>query len=168
MNKKRRRSNPFLIILLTAAIVFLVYFNVMVIPTINPPFVPTPTETRDPVSYEIEAEGLAAEGKFISAIESYQQAINANPKKIDNYLNIARLQIYAGAYDQAQVNAENAILLDNKNSDAFAYLGWAKAMQEKYLEGEKDVKYGCFPQPQQCLGACHFMHISWVYGWKPA
>lgn len=159
MNKKRRRSNPFLIILLTAAIVFLVYFNVMVIPTINPPFVPTPTETRDPVSYEIEAEGLAAEGKFISAIESYQQAINANPKKIDNYLNIARLQIYAGAYDQAQVNAENAILLDNKNSDAFAYLGWSKAMQEKYLEGEKDVNTAVSLNPNSALAHAIYAYI---------
>ena len=83
MNKKRRRSNPLLIILLAGAIIFLVYFNVMVVPGMNPPFVPTPTETRDPVSYEIEAQNLATEGKFIAAIEAYQQAINANPKKIE-------------------------------------------------------------------------------------
>jgi len=42
MNKKRRRSNPLLIILLAGAIIFLVYFNVMVVPGMNPPFVPTP------------------------------------------------------------------------------------------------------------------------------
>ncbi len=126
LRKKRRRGNPFLIILLTAGIAFLVYFNVVVAPTVNPPFVPTPTITRDPVSFEIEADALSAEGKFLAAIETYQAAINANPRNVDNYLKIARLQIYSSDYAQAQVNAENAILLNKSSADAFALLGWQK------------------------------------------
>jgi len=159
MNKKRRRSNPLLIILLTGAIIFLVYFNVMVVPGMNPPFVPTPTETRDPVSYEIEAQNLATEGKFIAAIEAYQQAINANPKKIDNYLNIARLQIYSGAYAQAQVSAENAVLLENDNPEAYALLGWAKGMQQNYLEGEKDAKTAISLNPNSALAHAVYAYI---------
>ena len=159
MNKKRRRSNPLLIILLAGAIIFLVYFNVMVVPGMNPPFVPTPTETRDPVSYEIEAQNLATEGKFIAAIEAYQQAINANPKKIENYLNIARLQIYSGAYAQAQVSAENAVLLENDNPEAYALLGWAKGMQQNYLEGEKDAKTAISLNPNSALAHAVYAYI---------
>ena len=153
LRKKRRRGNPLLIILLTAAIAFLVYFNVVVAPNIAPPFVPTPTETRDPVSFEIEADGLAIEGKFLAAIETYQAAINANPKNIDNYLKIARLQIYSGNYSQAQVNAENCILLDKSNADAFALLvGGAKA-----LPGRRGRKAPSL-DPNNAIG-----HAIWAY-----
>lgn len=158
LRKKRRRGNPLLIILLTTAIAFLVYFNVVVAPNIAPPFVPTPTETRDPVSFEIEADGLAIEGKFLAAIETYQAAINANPKNIDNYLKIARLQIYSGNYSQAQVNAENCILLDKSNADAFALLGWAKGLQKHYLEGERDAQSAIALDPNNAIG-----HAIWAY-----
>jgi len=159
LRKKRRRGNPFLIILLTAGIAFLVYFNVVVAPDINPPFVPTPTETRDPVSFEIEADALAVEGKFLSAIETYQAAINANPKNIDNYLKIARLQIYSGDYAQAQVNAENAILLNKSSADAFALLGWAKGLQQQYLEGERDAQTAIQLDPNNAIGHAIYAYL---------
>ena len=157
LRKKRRRGNPLLIILLTAAIAFLVYFNVVVAPDMSPPFVPTPTITRDPISFEIEADGLAVEGKFLSAIETYQAAINANPRNIDNYLKIARLQIYSGDYPQAQVNAENAILLNKTSADAFALLGWAKGLQ--YLEGERDAQTAIQLDPNNAIGHAIYAYL---------
>ncbi len=73
-------------------------------------------------------------------MEVYQQAINANPHNLDNYLKIARLQIFTSQLEQAQVNAQNAILLDNNSSEAYALLGWAKAFQREYLAGEADLR----------------------------
>jgi len=140
MKRPRKRSSPWLIALLLLAIGFFVYLNIVVVPTIPPPFVPTATPTRDPVSYEIEAEGFSAEGKFTSAIDSYKQAINANPQNVMNYINLAKLQIYTGAYEEAKVNSENAILLNKNYSQAFAILAWANASLGEYLEAEVNIK----------------------------
>ena len=140
LNKKRHRPNGWVILLLVIGIGVLLYFNLVVVPVINPPFVPTPTPTRDPLSYIEEADQLALEGKYIQAVEVYQGAINADPTNIQNYLKIARLQIYTNQLTQAQVNAQNAILLDNTSSDAFALLAWAKGFQREYLAAESDAK----------------------------
>ena len=139
LNKKRHKPNTLLVFFLLAGIGFLLYFNLVIVPVMNPPFVPTPTPTRDPASFVQEADTLAAEGKYLQAVEVYQAAINADPQNIDNYLKIARLQIYTDQLAQAQVNAQNAILLDNTNSDAYALLGWAKGFQKEYLAGEVDI-----------------------------
>lgn len=140
LKKKRRKPNVGLILFLVAGIGLLLYLNIVVVPVMNPLFVPTPTPTRDPLSYIQEADQLAAEGKYLQAVEVYQGAINANPQNIQNYLKIARLQIYTNQLEQAQVNAQNAILLDNTVSNAFALLGWAKGFQREYLAGEVDAQ----------------------------
>ena len=140
LNKKRHKPNGWLIALLILGIGVLLYFNLVVVPVMNPPFVPTPTPTREPASYVKEADQLATEGKYIQAVEVYQSAINANPQDIQNYLKIARLQIYINQLEQAQVNAQNAILLDNTSAEAFALLGWTKGFQKEYLAGEVDIQ----------------------------
>lgn len=140
LNKKRHKPNGWLIFFLVAGIGLLLYFNIVVVPVMNPLFVPTPTATRDPQSFIDEADQLSKEGKYLQAVEVYQGAINANPTNIQNYLKIARLQIYINQLEQAQVNAQNAILLDNSNSTAFALLGWAKGFQQEYLPGEADLQ----------------------------
>ncbi len=105
LNKKQHRPNGWLILLLIVGIGVLLYFNLVVVPVMNPPFVPPPppTPTRDPLSYIEEADQLALEGKYIQAVEVYQGAINADPTNIQNYLKIARLQIYTNQLTQAQV-----------------------------------------------------------------
>ncbi len=140
MHARRKRGRPWLIIFMVLAIAALIYLNVVVVPMINPPFVPTPTPTRDPASYVAEADALVEEGKYIQAVEVYQAAINANPQNIHNYLKIARLQIFTSQLEQAQVNAQNAILLDASSSEAYALLGWSKAFQREYLAGEADLR----------------------------
>jgi tetratricopeptide (TPR) repeat protein len=140
MSKKRRRTNPWLLAFLLLTIGGLVYLNLVVVPMMDPPFVPTPTPTRDPLSFIAEADALAAEGKYLQAIESYQGAINADPQNITNYLKISRLQIYTDQLVQAQVNAQNAILLNNTTSEAYALSGWAKGFQKEYLAGEADAR----------------------------
>ena len=140
MSKKRRKVNPWLMIFLLISIGGLVYLNMVVVPMMDPPFVPTATPTRDPLSFIQEADALSAEGKYLQAIEAYQGAINVDPHNITNYLKISRLQIYTDQLVLAQVNAQNAILLDNSVSEAYALSGWAKGFQKDYLNGETDAR----------------------------
>ena len=140
MSKKRRKVNPWLLIFLLISIGGLVYLNMVVVPMMDPPFVPTATPTRDPLSFIQEADALSAEGKYLQAIEAYQGAINVDPQNINNYLKISRLQIYTDQLVLAQVNAQNAILLDNSVSEAYALSGWAKGFQKDYLNGETDAR----------------------------
>ncbi len=140
MSKKRRKVNPWLLTFLLISIGGLVYLNMVVVPMMDPPFVPTATPTRDPLSFIQEADALSAEGKYLQAIEAYQGAINVDPQNINNYLKISRLQIYTDQLVLAQVNAQNAILLDNSVSEAYALSGWAKGFQKDYLNGETDAR----------------------------
>ncbi len=140
MNKRRRRSNPWLIAFLLIAIGALIYINLNVIPSVPPPFVPTPTPTRSPLSYAEEAQAYLAEGRIGTAMEAFQAAIKADPQDISNYLTLARLQIYSGEYEAARVNAENAILLDKNQPNAFSLLAWSKGYMGEYLEAEADVR----------------------------
>ncbi len=139
MNKRRRRSNPWLIVFLLLAIGFFVYLNIYVIPTVPPPFVPTPTATRDPQSFAQEADAYLAEGRISLAKESYAAAIKADPQDVNNYLSLAKLQLYGGEYEAARVNAENALLLDKTRPLGFTLLAWSKAFMGEYLEAEADV-----------------------------
>lgn len=151
MNKKRRRGNPWLLGFLILAIAALVWVNVFVVPSVPPPFVPTPTETRSPESIQADADQLAREGQFIAAINAYQAAINAEPTNLQNYLKVARLQIYAGHFAEARVNAENAILLNNRVADAYAMLGWVKGNQGDYRDGEATARQAISTDPNSAL-----------------
>ncbi len=151
MNKRRRRSNPWLIAFLLIAIGFFVYLNIYVIPTVPPLFVPTPTPTRNPQSYAQEAEAYLSEGRVGLAMESYADAIKADPQELSNYLTLAKLQIYSGDYEAARVNAENALMLDKTKPQAFVLLGWAKAYMGEYLEAEADINAALDLDPHNAL-----------------
>jgi len=151
MNKRRRPPNLWLIGFLLLGIGSLVYINIYVIPTIPPPFVPSPTPTRNPRSFAEEAASYLSEGRTALAMESYQAAIKADPQEISNYIALAKLQIYNGEYEAAQVNAENALLLDRSNANAFALLGWAKGFSGDYLEAEADINAGLDIDPNNAL-----------------
>lgn len=159
LKNKRKRSNPWLIAFLLLAIGGLVYLNIFVVPTIAPPFVPTPTETRDPVSYEVEAEAYASEGRFTNAKDSYKLAINANPQNVSNYTELAKLQIYTGDYEEARVNAENAILLNKNDPQAYALLAWALSLQGDYLQAEVYVKQGIETDQNSALAHAVYAYI---------
>lgn len=139
MNKRRRRSNPWLIAFLLIAIGFFVYLNIYIVPTMPTLFVATSTPTRDPKSYAEDAEAYLAEGKTTMAIESYEAAIKADPQEVSNYLILSKLQIYSADYESARTNAENALLLDKSEPDAFSLLAWTEGYMGEYLEAEADV-----------------------------
>ena len=159
MNKRRQRSNPWLILILVGAIGFFVYLNTNVIPAMPPPFIPTPTPTRDPQSYAEEAESYLAEGRIGMAKESYEAAIKANPQEISNYLNLAKLQLYGGEYEAARVNAENALLLDNTRPYAYALLAWSKGYMGEYLEAEADLRSALELDPNNAFAHAIYANI---------
>ncbi|QRN83227.1 tetratricopeptide repeat protein [Chloroflexota bacterium] len=159
MNRRRRRSNPWLIVFLVLAIAFVAYLNVFIIPTVPAPFVPTPTPTRNPESFVQEAETYLAEGRVSSAVDSYIAAIKAEPQNINNYLSLATLQIYTGDYEAARVNAENAILLDKSLPQAFVLLGWAKGLQQDYLNAEADITTALDMDPNNALAHAVYAYV---------
>jgi len=140
MTRKRKPIHPFRILILLILVVIAIYFNQVVIPTIPTPFVATPTATRAPESYLSEAESLFNDGKLIPAISVYLETINIEPNNPVNYLLLARVQIFAGQYKEALVNAENALLLSSNNSMAYALRGWAQTKLGDHAVAEVSIK----------------------------
>ena len=159
MNKRRQRSNPWLIGILVLGIGFFLYINTNVIPAMPAPFVPTPTPTRDPQSYAEEADFYLSEGRIGMAKESFQAAIKANPQEISNYLSLARLQLYGGEYEAARVNAENALLLDNTRPQAYSMLAWAKGFLGEFLEAEAALRTALDLDPNNALTHAIYANI---------
>ena len=125
MTKRRKRPNLFGWTLFGLVVLFGYYFNQVYLPSQPNPFDATPTVTRSPESFVTEAETLFKDGKLFQAIDAYKSAIDASPQNPALYIAIARMQVWAGQYEEAQANAENAILLNNENSMAHAVRAWA-------------------------------------------
>lgn len=130
MNRRKRRPNYFSLLILGLVLLFGYYFDQIYLPTQPNPFEPTPTPTRPPESFVTEAEGLFTEGKLLPAIEAYQAAINASPQDSTLYVALARVQVFAGQYEDAEKNAKNAILLNQTNALAHGVHAWALNFQE--------------------------------------
>jgi len=93
--RNRRRSNPYVIVLLLALIMIALYFLFSIQRgEMKPLFEPTPTATRLPVSYTLEAETQFRAGNFGAAIAAYGEAAKANPDDAKLMADLARLQIY--------------------------------------------------------------------------
>ncbi|NWG35011.1 MAG: tetratricopeptide repeat protein [Chloroflexi bacterium] len=131
MNRRRRRPNYFSLLILALVVTFGYYFNQVYLPAQPNPFEPTPTPTRSPESFVSEAEALYAEGKLLPAIEAYQLAIAASPQDSALYVALARVQVFAGQYAEAEKNAKNAILLNQNNALAYGVHAWALTFQEE-------------------------------------
>jgi tetratricopeptide (TPR) repeat protein len=130
MNRRRRRPNYFGWVVFGLVVLFGYYFNRVYLPASPLLAGPTPTETRSPESYATEAEKLFKEGKLSQAIDAYLAAINASPQDPTLYVALARVQVWAGLYEEAQANAENALLLSNNNAMAHAVHAWALDFQD--------------------------------------
>lgn len=139
MSRKRRRANPFFIILMVSLIGAGIYLNLAVIPNVPPLFMPTSTPTTPPETYLTEAQMLESQGKYYQAIQAYTLASRADPKNPANYLALARLNIYNGNYREAIINAENALLLNPNNSQAFALRGFASGLMEDYMAAQSSL-----------------------------
>jgi tetratricopeptide (TPR) repeat protein len=152
MNRRKRRPNYFGWAILILVLLFGYYFNQVYITQIDNPFEPTPTPTRSPESFVTEAETLFTEGKLLPAIDAYQQAINSSPQDSSLYVAIARIQVFAGLYEDAQKNAENALLLNPNNALAYGVQAWALDFQDgKNAEAQAAIQNALRLDPNNAL-----------------
>jgi len=134
---RRRRSNPWRILLLLGLVSGAVYVERVIVPTVPPLFIPTPTPTQNPATILIEAESLAQAGKLSQAEDAYTRAIGIDPKQASIYIALARVQVFAGKYAEAETNARNALLVDPNAALASAVLAWSLDFQASQAESEQ-------------------------------
>jgi len=159
MNRRRARPNWFRIALLSLLVLGGAYINRFILPNQPQLGVPTPTVTRSPESFVTEAEEYFALGKLIPAIEAYKQAIASSPQDPVIYVALARTQVFAGQYKDAQTSAESAILLNNNNSNAHAARAWALAFQDESLEAEASIKRALELDPNNAVAHAYYSEI---------
>ncbi len=159
MNRRRTRPNWFRIILLSLLVLGGAYVNRFVIPNQPQLGVPTPTATRSPESFVTEAEEYFKQGKLVPAIEAYKQSIASFPENPAVYVALARTQVFAGQYKEAQESAESAILLNNNNSNAHAVKAWALDFQGETLEAEASIKRALELDPNNALAHAYYSEI---------
>lgn len=160
MNRRKKRPNYFSLLILGLVVLFGYYFDQVYLPTQPNPFEPTPTSTRSPESFVTEAQALYAEGKLLPAIEAYQQAINSSPQDSSLYVALARVQVFAGEYEEAQKNAENAILLNANNALAYGVHAWALDFQEgRNAEAQSSIQDALQLDPNNALLHAYYVDI---------
>ncbi|MCX6034360.1 MAG: hypothetical protein NTV38_05200, partial [Chloroflexi bacterium] len=139
MRQRRPRINWFLVVMVVILIAVITYVDRFILPTAQTPFVATLTATRDPESYVTDAENLFAEGKLLQSIDTYMEAIRIKPDDPSIYIALARVQVFAGKYDEALVNAENSLLLNPNNSMAHAVRTWALTQMGDYVAADNSL-----------------------------
>lgn len=159
MTRRRRRPNWFLIFTLSALIIGGAYVNRVVVVNIQPLGVPTPTATRPPESYITEAQNLFTQGKLLQSVAAYQQAVAARPDDSATYVDMARVQIWAGQYAEAQESAENALLLNNSNAMAHGVRAWALDFQGETLEALAAIKTALELDPRNGILHAYYAEI---------
>ncbi len=160
MNRRRRRPNYFGWTVFGLVVLFGYFFNQVYLPSQPNPFEATPTPTRSPESFVTEAQALYEDGKLLQSIDAYQSAINASPEDPLLYIAIARVQVFAGQYEAAQANAENALLLNPNNSMAHAVRAWALDFQGgKNSEAKDSIEEALRLDPNNALAYAYYVEI---------
>lgn len=157
--RPRRRTRIWLVVLLLGLIAAGLYVNQVVIPATPPLFIPTPTNTQSPESYVNQAEEYFKAGKLSQAIEAYKGAINTDPGQAANFVALARVQVFAGQYEEAIVNTQNALLINNDNPLAHAVQGWALGFLDKYGEAELQIKEALNLDANSALAHAYYAEI---------
>lgn len=162
MNRRRKRPNYFSWTVLVLVLLFGYYFNQIYLPAQPNPFEATPTVTRSPESYVTEAKELFKNGKLFQAIEAYEQAIKSSPQDPTLYIELARVQVFAGLPVEAQANAENALLLNPNNSMAHAVRAWALDFQggsENNAKAMDSIQKAIELDPNNALAHAYYAEI---------
>ena len=160
MNRRKRRPNYFAWAIFVLVVLFGYYFNQVYLPTQPNPFEPTPTPTRSPESFVSEAQAYYAEGKLLPAIDAYQSAISAAPQDSSSYISLARVQVFAGQYEDAEKNAKNALLLSPNNALAHGVLGWALDFQDgRNGEAMAEIENALSLDPNSALLHAYYVEI---------
>ena len=130
--KSQRRSNPYRVLfLLTMLLAVLFVYRSYASGEIEPPFTPTPTPTRVPYSYALEADTRFRSGDLDGAILAYKEAIEMDPENAMLLAELARLQTYSSTQlttdsgkrarlQEALANIDRAVELDPDSSSVHA------------------------------------------------
>jgi tetratricopeptide (TPR) repeat protein len=159
MTRRKRRPNYFAWAVFGLVLLFGYYFNQVYLPTQPNPFMPTPTVTRSPESYVSEAEALFMDGKLFQSIDAYKEAIRSSPQDSTLYVALARLQMWAGQYEEAQTNSEAALLLNSKNALAMGVRAWALDFQGKNSEAMDVIEDAVAIDPNNALIQSYYVEI---------
>ena len=133
--KRRRRSKPWLALALIALIAAGIYVERVIVPTVPPLFVPTPTPTRSPATFAIQAESLFAAGQLDQSEDAYREAIAIDPQQAAFYVALARVQVFNSRPEEAARSAQDALLIDPNSAQAHAVYAWAL----DFLGGEENL-----------------------------
>lgn len=147
------------ILVLLALVAGGLYINQVVVPATPPLFIPTPTPTRSPDSYLNDAQSMIDSGKINQAIETYKEAVKADPMNPAVYITLARWQILYGEYEAGKENIENALVLNANSSLARAVRGWVLGKQGEYLEAEAEIKRALELDPNNALAYAYLAEI---------
>ncbi|HSH13309.1 MAG TPA: tetratricopeptide repeat protein, partial [Desulfurivibrionaceae bacterium] len=162
-NVRRRRPGRNLgrIALLLALIGGAVYVERFLVPSVPPLFIPTPTPTRSPATFALEAESFFQAGKLGQAEESYRQAIEANPTDPGLYVALARVLVFSGQYQAAETEARNALLINPDLPTARAVLGWALDFQgsERLIEAEAEIQAAISSDPNSAVAQAYLAEV---------
>ncbi|MFT3892321.1 MAG: tetratricopeptide repeat protein [Anaerolineales bacterium] len=159
MTRRKKRPNYFGWTVFGLVLLFGYYFNQVYLPSQPNPFLPTPTPTRAPKSYVTEGEALFNDGKLFQAIEAYKEAIRSSPQDSSLYVSLARLQVWAGQYEEAQTNAESALLLNSKNALAMGVRAWSLDFQGKNSEAMDSIEEAVAADPNNALIQSYYVEI---------
>ncbi len=159
MSRKRKRSSPLRIVVLIALVAGAIYVNRFVVPATPPLFVATATPTRSPESFLNEASDLIQKGKINQAIETYKEAVKADPRNPAIYVTLARWQVLYGDYEGATENIQNALLLNQNHALAHAVLGWIKGKQGDFGGGQVEIDKSLELDPNSALAYAYLAEI---------
>ncbi len=68
------------------------------------------------------------------------EAIRIKPDEPSFYIALARVQVFAGKYDEALVNTENSLLLNANNSMAHGVRAWALTQKGDYVDADTSLQ----------------------------
>ncbi len=159
MTRRRKRPNFFSWAVLGLVILFGYYLNQVYLPAQPNPFEATPTATRSAESLVTEAEQLFIDGRLLQSIDAYEEAINASPQNPALYIDLARIQVWAGQPEDAQANAENAILLNPENAMAHAVLAWAYDFQGRNSDALQRIDQALELDPNNAIAHAYRVEI---------
>jgi tetratricopeptide (TPR) repeat protein len=153
---RRKHINFFRIFIVLGVIGAVLYVNQFVVPTIPPPFISTTTPTRNPESFINQADQMFREGKLVQASKVYQDAIRTDPNNRSIYVSLARVQIFAGQYEDGLKNAELALVGNDGYALAHGVRGWALQFLGRYDEALASLKRALELEPNNPLVQAYF------------
>ncbi len=151
MRKRKPRRNPALVAVLVLLILFFIYVDTVIVPETPPLFIPTPTPTRAPESYVLEAEQAFQEGRLPAAITAYQEALRVAPENRATYVALARTQVWAGQYEEALKNAELSLVGNEGYALGHAVRAWVLNFLGRSTEAQGEITQALELEPENPL-----------------